>query len=222
MFLQAMLTRAANQAGISTRIWGGMPSAVPPWANASVRGWLRRGRRKQDLSALRERPGVVGDQPSLDTFIDVPLDRRKHTTRSELGNLVLGHGHTEHGWSSLDARSALAARPVEILAEHRPALLTRPRKQYRHGMSEPEMWTITRRAWKLRKRDYKYAFCVHDGIIRGVWEINGWETTSNWAPGGRRGFEGEPARDLWQHYVGGLVARYLPAKGGQIPFTVLL
>jgi hypothetical protein len=150
------------------------------------------------------------------------IDALSNGTKVDLGNRVAGHGRDERGWATLDELAHLAARPVVIPPEHRPALLIRPRKQYRYGMTEPEMWKITRRAWKVRRRPYKYVFCVHDAIIRGVWRVTSWEAESDWAPNGRRGFEGEPAAELWEHYVGGHVGQYLPSHGGQIPFTVLL
>jgi hypothetical protein len=52
--------------------------------------------------------------------------------------------------------------------------------------------------------------------------VTGWDPRSDWQPGKRRALLGEPADDLWSSYVGGSVGHLLPAKGGQVPFTVLL
>jgi hypothetical protein len=59
-------------------------------------------------------------------------------------------------------------------------------------MSTPQLWEITRGGWTFRRRDdYKYAFCVHEGIVRGVWRITGWdEDDSHWGKG-RRALLGE-------------------------------
>jgi hypothetical protein len=141
---------------------------------------------------------------------------------AKLTNLVAGHGKDEHGWSSLERLRRLAAPKVEIPAELRPCLLIRPNREYRYSMTPDEMWEKTRGAWKIGRRDYKSVFCVHGGIIRGVWRVTGWdEKRSDWSPQGRRTFLGEPAEDLWSTYVGGYVGDYLPARGGQLPFTVL-
>ena len=74
----------------------------------------------------------------------------------------------------------------------------------------------------MTRRDYRFAFCVHAGIIRGVWRVTGWDPDSDWAPKQRRALIGHPAEELWPTHVGGWVGHLLPAQGGQVPFTVLL
>lgn len=149
------------------------------------------------------------------------IDALEHGQRVELHNRVRGHGRDERGWSSLDALRHLAAPTVEIPDDLRPCLLIRPRNLYVYGMSEPEMWEVTRKSWRIKRRDdYKYAFCVHAGIVRGVWRITGWDPQSDWKPKQRRGFLGEPAWDLWETHVGGHVGQYLPPHGAQTPFTI--
>lgn len=142
---------------------------------------------------------------------------------AKLTNLVAGHSKDEQGWSSLERLRHLAAAPIDIPAELRPCLLVRPNQRYRYSMDPDEMWEVTRKSWKIRRRTYKYAFCVHGAIVRGVWEVTGWdERNCDWNPGGRRALAGKPAEDLWPTYVGGYVGKYLPTRGGQIPFTILL
>lgn len=150
------------------------------------------------------------------------IDALTHTASSDLKNKVRGHGRDERGWASLDKLRHLEAPRVEIPPELRPAVLIRPNRRYRYGMDEVAMWEITRGWWGMRRRDYRYAFCVHTGIIRGVWRVTGWDPASDWAPKKRRALVGEPAPELWPSYVGGWVGHLLPAKGGQLPFTVLL
>lgn len=149
------------------------------------------------------------------------IDALTHCTHASLKNRVRGHGRDEHGWASLDALRILAAPPVEILSDMRPVVLIRPKKQYRYGMSVDEMWKITRGWWGMRRRDYKYALCVHAKIVRGIWRVSGWDPNSDWAPNKRRALVGVPAEDLWPTYVGGWVGDYLPSKGDQNPFTVI-
>ena len=67
----------------------------------------------------------------------------------------------------------------------------------------------------MRRRDYRYAFCVHAGIVRGVWRVTGWDPESDWSSGGRRALVGEPATDLWSTHVGGWVGEYLPHGVGR-------
>jgi hypothetical protein len=41
-------------------------------------------------------------------------------------------------------------------------------------MSEPAIWEVTRKYWKISRRpdDYfKYVFCVHDAVVQGVWRV---------------------------------------------------
>lgn len=142
---------------------------------------------------------------------------------AELSNPIAGHGQR---WSSLEQLRYLEAPRIEIPPEHRPAVLIRPRKKYAHdgvgySMSTDDLWAITRGGWKIRRRDYRYAFCVHDGIIRGVWRVTGWDDSETRWGKGRRALEGEPAHDLWSVYHGGDVRHLLPPRGAQAPFTVL-
>jgi hypothetical protein len=150
------------------------------------------------------------------------IDTLSHVTISDLKNKVQGHGKDERGWASLDKLRHLEAPKIDIPPELRPAVLIRPNREYRYGMDVDPMWEVTRGWWPMRRRDYRYAFCVHGAIIRGVWEVRGWDPESNWAPKKRRALLGEPAADLWPTYVGGWVGHLLPAPGGQMPFTVLL
>ena len=151
----------------------------------------------------------------------VVIDALTHCTRSDLKNKVRGHGHDARGWAGLDELRHLEAPKAEIPADLRPALLIRPNRKYRYGMDADSMWEATRGWWKMRRRDYRTAFCVHGGIVRGVWRVSGWDPDSDWRPGKRRALVGQPAEDLWPSYVGGWVGHLLPAKGGQVPFTVL-
>lgn len=63
--------------------------------------------------------------------------------------------------------------------------------------------------------------CVHNGITRGIWRVTGWDPDEGKWGIGRRGLEGEPALDLWDEYLGRDASEYLPAQGGQIPYTIL-
>lgn len=73
----------------------------------------------------------------------------------------------------------------------------------------------------VKRRPYRYALCVHDGIVRGIWRVTGWDDNEDWGRG-RRALVGEPAEELWPTYVGGDVSDLLPPQGGQLPFTPVL
>lgn len=71
-----------------------------------------------------------------------------------------------------------------------PAILIRINKLYRFGMSEQELYDVTRSAWRVGKRrdDIKLALAVYHGVIRGAYRISGWlpaGSTFNSRYGGR-------------------------------------
>ena len=168
---------------------------------------------------------VRSDLPDERTAYEVEaavIDALQHVTESELTNLAAGHGHSSRGWSSLESLRHLAATPVEIRPEMRPAVLIRPRNKYRYSMTVDEMWEATRGGWTFKQRAYKFAFCVHGGITRGIWRVTGWDPDGQRWGSGRRGLIGEPAEDLWAEFVGRDVRTYLPAQGGQLPYTILI
>lgn len=45
-------------------------------------------------------------------------------------------------------------------------------------MAPDELWEITRGGWTMKRRNYQYALCVHDGIVRGIWRVTGREPGS--------------------------------------------
>lgn len=59
------------------------------------------------------------------------------------------------------------------------------------------------------------------GSPGGISRVTGWDPDEERWGKGRRGLEGEPALDSWDEYVGRYVGHYLPAQGGQIPYTIL-
>lgn len=168
---------------------------------------------------------VRRDLPDEKTAYEVEaavIDALQHAGRSNLTSQVAGHGHSSRGWSSLEALRHLEAEPVEIPESLQPCVLIRPRQKYRYSMSIEDMWEATRGGWTFKRRPYKFAFCVHDAIVRGVWRVTDWDPDEERWGAGRRGLEGEPALDLWDEYVGRHVGSYLPRRGGQLPYTVLI
>lgn len=149
------------------------------------------------------------------------IDTLRHAGPSDLTYQIEGHGHSARGWATLESLRSLAAPSVDIPDDMRPSVLIRPRRKYRYTMKVEEMWEATRGGWTFKRRPYKYAFCVHDGIVRGIWRITGWDPSEERWGVGRRGLDGEPALDRWGEYVGRYVGHLLPTRGGQLPFTIL-
>lgn len=169
------------------------------------------------------RYGLVDEETAF-AIEAVAIDALTIGAPAKLTNPIAGHGQR---WSTLEQLRTLQAPTISISDEHLPAILIRPRKKYAAGgrgysMSPDELWEITRGGWTMKRRPYKYAMCVHDGIVRGVWRVTGWDENQDYWGAGRRALEGEPAEDLWQLYVGGHVGHLLPPHGGQLPFTPIL
>lgn len=91
-----------------------------------------------------------------------------------LTNQVRGWRSVQLGRVPLDELIGYyGAKPVEV---NDPVLLIRINKLYRHGMSDDELYDVTRGVWKLgpRRTHAKYAFAVFQGVVREVYEIRGW------------------------------------------------
>lgn len=128
--------------------------------------------------------------------------------------------------SLMDLISYYAPKPITILE---PALLIRVNRLYRHGMSDIELYDITRGVWKLSKRRTaaKLAFSIFEGVVREVYEIEQWHSagTTKYTTRasddvnrqGRWEFTGQKAdtaiRDC---YLGGSVELYF-SRGQQSP-----
>ena len=146
-----------------------------------------------------------------------------------LANVVRGHGGKQFGRTPLQQLIAqYAKRRVEIRV---PAILIRINKLYRFGMTPAELYDATRSAWKVgpKKERARYAFAVHDGVVREVYSITGWlpgGTTFAAQNQGRRRrrpdrweFVGTLAEEkVRRHYVDTYVGHLFPA-GAQNPIS---
>lgn len=145
----------------------------------------------------------------------------------ELANQVRGWKSLQTGRMTLDELIGYyAAKPVTVI---HPALLIRVNKLYRHNMSQLELYEITRGIWKLgeRRNHVRYALAVFEGVVREVYEIQGWYhalttsyTTRDLAErdaNGRWEFEGIRAPDdIRNRYYLGSVRAYF-RRGNQSP-----
>ena len=142
-----------------------------------------------------------------------------------------------HGWRSRhegratldDLKARYAARPVKII---HPVVIYRPNQLYRPGMSDAALYDATRGIWTMsaRREGAKFAFAVHDGVVREVYTIEAWfhagstrYRTRDQHALKRRGrgcyeFVGAPApRVVRRRYVGFSVAAYF-RRGNQSSF----
>lgn len=144
---------------------------------------------------------------------------------TELTNLVQGYNSDDRGRMTVAEVIAKYKAPIVEITE--PAILIIVNQFYRRGMSDEELYEITRGKWAMgiRRNKAKYAFAVYKGIIREVYEIERWlpapirddEVKRGWRPShakdaevkrrDRWQFEGKVAHSL-RHYVGGSTEKY--------------
>ena len=110
-----------------------------------------------------------------------------------------------------------------IIQIEEPAILFRISQRYREGLSENELYQITRGEWVIgsRREHAKYAFAVYQGIIVEVYQIKKWFPFTGKTPSKyqRWCFVGSIAEHL-QHYKGGSVKHYFK-QGGVNPVTYI-
>lgn len=139
----------------------------------------------------------------------------------QLSNAVRGHD-TARGWRPFeDLVARYHAKPVTIPAEERVVLI-RINRLYRSGMSDDELYEVTRKWWrKGATRNPEWAFAVYHGIVRAIYRIDGpWyhpdadeadERTKS-----RKAFDGVRDPEMEDRYLWTDVSSYLP-KGLQTP-----
>jgi hypothetical protein len=102
------------------------------------------------------------------------------------------------------------------------AILIRPRVLFREGMSQEELYEITRGYWVVgaRRDCAELAFSVHRGVVRAVYTPAGTDPSTvhqGPPPPGRWEFVGQPAsEEICRAYVRRSVAHYF-RRGNQNP-----
>lgn len=93
-----------------------------------------------------------------------------------LTNRVVGKDSLRFGRKGLsELEGYYAAKPVKITDT---VILIRVNQLYRHGMTDAELYDITRGVWRLdseRAMAMKYAFAVYEGVVREVYEVEKWQ-----------------------------------------------
>ncbi|HNS03167.1 MAG TPA: hypothetical protein PKM78_12395 [Anaerolineae bacterium] len=133
----------------------------------------------------------------------------------DLTNMVRGHHSEYRGCMSIKEVVIQYDAPQIEISE--PAILITVNRLYRRGMSDEEIYEITRGNWIVgeRRNKARYALCIYNGIVRQAFEIHHWFPVMARRPEartqGRWRFTGVVAKDL-QHYVGGSVEKYIGAQ----------
>lgn len=120
-----------------------------------------------------------------------------------LSNKVRGHGSKVGARAGIDEVIArLGAREVEISES---TILININREYRHGMPPQELYDATRSAWKVGKRadDAAYAFSVYRGVVREVYQIEGWHECGTTFNSRFEGGKAPPRKGRWE-FVGRL------------------
>jgi hypothetical protein len=130
----------------------------------------------------------------------------------DLANVVAGHGTAYRGYMTIQEIVAMYTAPKIRIKE--PSMLIVVNRLYRRGMNDDQLYEITRGNWVVgeRRNKARFALCVYRGIVRQVYEIQGWfpvkarplgqKTNDRWR------FDGIISEKL-QHYVGGSAEKYL-------------
>lgn len=137
---------------------------------------------------------------------------------SELTNIVKGMDSSRGKMSAVDIIAEYDAKEIDILE---PSILIIINQNYYPGISQNELYEITRNSWVIGKKREKahYAFAVYKGVVRQVYRIQAWHpvvhTSESHRIKERWEFEGSIAENLSQ-YLGGSVEKYI-SKGSQNP-----
>ena len=136
----------------------------------------------------------------------------------ELTNLQLGHDAHVCGATTVDDLIALYDEDEALIDV--PAVLLNLNRQYDRNLTSEEIYERTRGYWVMnptRHSAVRFAMAVSDGIIREVYEIDGWVSqraseiveselrrsdTSQTTSAIRWSFQGKVARDIRERFIG--------------------
>ena len=128
---------------------------------------------------------------------------------SNLTNEVRGLGSGK--LARMPLRDVIATYQKRRTKIKEPAILIRINRLYRFGMSDADLYDVTRGVWKVgpQRERAKYVFAVYEGIVREVY------ATSQWLPAGStynfQNPHGVKIRGRWE-FVGTLAADRLRRK----------
>ncbi len=190
-------------------------------------------RKVKKIKEIRAR----GKEPRIEILVHGLLSEQEALRIESAAIDLLGKDSLKNevrGWeSSIVGRMSL--KDVTCLYESQsakiddPVILIRINQLYRYGMSDQELYEATRGVWKVgeRRNTAQYALAVYRGIVREVYQIDGWYPAGKVAYQtrskidvdvlGRWEFVGRPATDsIREKYVDHSVIEYF-APNSQNP-----
>jgi hypothetical protein len=145
--------------------------------------------------------------PSADVALHVEAAVIDALGLAGLANLVRGWRGAHFGRAPVNEVVARYTRRRAKIRE--PAILIRPNREYRYGMSDVEVYDATRSAWIVgdRRERAELAFSVFEGVVREVYRITGWVRAGSTFNTLRQGREGR-APGRWE-FIGVLAPEHL-------------
>jgi hypothetical protein len=137
----------------------------------------RKGKRIQEIREAGKQPRIeilVHGLEDEATALRIEASIIDLLGKDKLTNEVHGYHSRSHGRMQLDQIRALYGADEVHITE--PTILIRINQMYRHTMTPIELYEATRGAWVIgpNRNRAKYAFAVYEGIVREVYQIQGW------------------------------------------------
>lgn len=164
-------------------------------------------------SGLSEHESFVVEQAVIDAL---------SATGVGLTNLVKGHESGTHGLATIEATIARWSAP-EAPAIDIPMVFFVINRAWRPDMTPAEVYAITRGHWRVGTRvreRAEVAAGVAFGVVRGVYDIDGWFPSPQDGEEGRWGFIGRPSLRM-ADLQGTSVRHLVPERGAQNPVRLL-
>jgi len=144
-----------------------------------------------------------------------------------LTNVQKGHKSSLYGRLSIDQLVQRYNHEVADITEE--VLLIRINKEFFYGISDEELYNVTRHCWRLseRRNDVQYVMAIYNGIVQEVYCVAGWFQAGATIVGSKRTvsdrweFVGTIAEDeIRRRYLNKSVEHYF-GKGDQNPVKYL-
>jgi uncharacterized protein len=130
-----------------------------------------------------------------------------------LTNSFRGHNNWERGLKTLD--EVVQHYDAQIITFVEPTIIININRLYRRFMAPQELYDATRSSWKVakhRRETVKYAIASYRGLVREVYEIEGWNSNND-----RWEFTGKIAENqVRDKYLNQSLDNYIK-KGSQNP-----
>ena len=137
----------------------------------------------EKANAIRE-IRANGEEPKIEILVHgLPSEQAAYQIEAAVIDVIGVKNLTNgvRGWKSgyygrMDIEQLVSLYEREKVKIEEPAILIRANQLYEYGMSEVELYDITRGVWRvgIEREKAKYAFSVYEGIVREVYKIEQW------------------------------------------------